>query len=160
LKNKQEIVCSFCGRDKSQAHVLIAGINGHICDQCIKQAQTIVGEEQDQKLKSNLGTPLTLPKPVEIKKLLDEYVIGQDHAKKVIAVAVYNHYKRLIHRSKSIKEKDEVELDKSNMIMVGETGTGKTFALHQVVQRMDSFLVTIEGKEGLTDLDFIGGSIQ
>jgi ATP-dependent Clp protease ATP-binding subunit ClpX len=94
LKNKQEIVCSFCGRDKSQANVLIAGINGHICDQCVEQARQIIGEEQDQKLKSSIGTPLTLPKPSEIKKFLDEYVIGQDHAKKVMAVSVYNHYKR------------------------------------------------------------------
>ena len=72
MKQKQEIVCSFCGRDKSQANVLIAGINGHICDQCVTQAQSIIGDEQDQKLKSNIGTPLTLPKPAEIKKFLDE----------------------------------------------------------------------------------------
>ena len=75
MKNKQEIVCSFCGRDKSQAVVLIAGINGHICDQCVAQAQTIIGEEQNQKVASTVGTPLTLHKPAEIKKFLDEYII-------------------------------------------------------------------------------------
>ncbi|CAN5425241.1 ATP-dependent Clp protease ATP-binding subunit ClpX [soil metagenome] len=159
MKNKQEIVCSFCGRDKSQANVLIAGINGHICDQCVAQAQTIIGEESDQKLKNNIGTPLTLPKPVEIKKLLDEYVIGQDHAKKVISVAVYNHYKRLIHRSKSIKEKDEVELDKSNMIMVGETGTGKTL-LARTIARMLKVPFCIADATVLTEAGYVGEDVE
>ncbi len=159
MKKNQEIVCSFCGRDKSQANVLIAGINGHICDQCIVQAQQIIGEEQDQKLKNSIGTPLTLPKPVEIKKFLDEYVIGQDHAKKVIAVSVYNHYKRLIHRSKSLKDKDDVELDKSNMIMVGETGTGKTL-LARTIARLLKVPFCIADATVLTEAGYVGEDVE
>jgi ATP-dependent Clp protease ATP-binding subunit ClpX len=157
VKNKQEIICSFCGRDKSQVNVLIAGINGHICDQCIVQAQQIIGEEQDQKLKSTIGTPLTLPKPIEIKKFLDEYVIGQDHAKKVMSVAVYNHYKRLIHRSKSTK--DDVELEKSNMIMVGETGTGKTL-LARTIARLLKVPFCIADATVLTEAGYVGEDVE
>ena len=150
-------MCSFCGRDKSQANVLVAGINGHICDQCIAQAQTIIGEEQDQKLKTTIGTPLTLPKPTEIKSFLDEYVIGQDHAKKVMSVAVYNHYKRLIHRSKA--GKDEVELDKSNMIMVGETGTGKTL-LARTIARLLKVPFCIADATVLTEAGYVGEDVE
>ncbi len=157
VKNKQDIVCSFCGRDKSQANVLIAGINGHICDQCVAQAQTIIGEEHDQKLKTSIGTPLTLPKPIEIKEFLDEYVIGQDHAKKVMAVAVYNHYKRLIHRSKAAK--DEVELEKSNLIMVGETGTGKTL-LARTIARLLKVPFCIADATVLTEAGYVGEDVE
>ena len=157
MKNKQEIVCSFCGRDKSQAVVLIAGINGHICDQCVAQAQTIIGEEQNQKVASTVGTPLTLHKPAEIKKFLDEYIIGQDHAKKVISVAVYNHYKRLIHRTKAIK--DDVELEKSNLIMVGETGTGKTL-LARTISKLLKVPFCIADATVLTEAGYVGEDVE
>ena len=94
--DKKEIKCSFCGRDKQDTNVLIAGITGHICDSCIAQAQNIIQEEMTQKSNVELETSLILQKPQDIKRHLDEFVIGQDEAKKVLSVAVYNHYKRLL----------------------------------------------------------------
>src|SRR5213592_1680853 len=95
MKNQKEIRCSFCGRDKSETYVLIAGITGHICDQCIQKAQNIMSDEMSSRLKNNINNQLNQLKPIEIKNFLDNYVNGQDEAKKVLSVAVYNHYKRI-----------------------------------------------------------------
>src|SRR3989344_5241021 len=122
-KEEKEIKCSFCGRTKKDTDVLIAGITGHICNHCVTQAQTIVKDEIGSKTSSTFNA-VQLLKPIEIKKHLDEYVIGQDEAKKVLSVAVYNHYKRLTYAMS--RKNDDVEIDKSNILLVGETGTGKT----------------------------------
>ena len=116
-----DAVCSFCGREKDDAEILIAGISGHICDVCVKEADTIVENESDKNVVEKLE--LELKKPVEIKAHIDDYVIGQEKAKRTLSVAVYNHYKRLLNPP---TDDCEVELDKSNVILVGETGTGKT----------------------------------
>lgn len=158
MKPGKEIKCSFCGRDKSATNVLIAGMSGHICDQCIAQAQLIVDEESSHGYKQSLGEQLQLLKPVEIKKFLDQYVIGQDEAKKVISVAVYNHYKRLMHRGKA-KSKDDVEIDKSNIIMVGETGTGKTL-LARTIARMLKVPFCIADATVLTEAGYVGEDVE
>ena len=113
--------CSFCGRGKEETLVLISGIDAFICDTCVTQAKQIIEEENFSKKKKFISAPPKFSVPYEIKAFLDEYVIGQDEAKKVLSVAVYNHYKRLNQTTK-----DDVEIEKSNIIMAGETGTGKT----------------------------------
>ncbi|MEP7265951.1 MAG: ATP-dependent Clp protease ATP-binding subunit ClpX [Bacteroidota bacterium] len=155
-KQQQEIVCSFCGRDKSSVNVLIAGIQGHICDQCVTQAQTIVDEEQDHKFRQSIGQFINVPKPGEIKTFLDEYVIGQDHAKKVMSVAVYNHYKRLIYGR---KKNEEVEIEKSNIIMVGETGTGKTL-LARTIAKLLKVPFCIADATVLTEAGYVGEDVE
>ncbi len=156
MKNPKEIKCSFCGRDKSETYVLIAGITGHICDQCIQQAQNILNDEMNSKLKTSLNSHLTLLKPVEIKKFLDQYVIGQDEAKKVLAVAVYNHYKRI---SSKIKKQDEVEIEKSNILLVGETGTGKTL-LARTIAKMLNVPFCIADATVLTEAGYVGEDVE
>ena len=119
-----EISCSFCGRKKSEVNILIAGITGHICDNCVDQAENIVREELAEQSSAKIEFNLKLEKPKQIKSFLDEYVIGQEEAKKVLSVAVYNHYKRLTQPPST--EEDPIEIEKSNIVLVGETGTGKT----------------------------------
>ncbi|MDQ3050742.1 MAG: ATP-dependent Clp protease ATP-binding subunit ClpX [Bacteroidota bacterium] len=156
LKTGKDIKCSFCGRDKSATNVLIAGMSGHICDQCITQAQQIVNEESSEKLKSSITASIQLLKPIEVKEFLDQYVIGQDEAKKVISVAVYNHYKRLIYRS---KQKEDVEIEKSNIILVGETGTGKTL-LARSIARMLKVPFCIADATVLTEAGYVGEDVE
>lgn len=156
MKNQKEIKCSFCGRDKSETYVLIAGITGHICDQCIQQAQNILNDEMNSKLKNTINSHLTLLKPMEIKKFLDQYVIGQDEAKKVLSVAVYNHYKRI---SSKIKKQDEIEIEKSNIILVGETGTGKTL-LARTIAKMLNVPFCIADATVLTEAGYVGEDVE
>lgn len=148
--------CSFCGRDKKDTNLLIAGISGHICDRCIDQAYTIVQEESGKKGNFDLNQ-LKLLKPSEIKTFLDLYVIGQDEAKKYLSVAVYNHYKRLMQTNS--KESDDVEIEKSNIILVGETGTGKTL-LARTIAKMLHVPFTIVDATVLTEAGYVGEDIE
>lgn len=152
---KENLSCSFCGRDKKDTNVLIAGINGHICDHCIRQAHGIVVEEMDMKERKELSKALRLVKPKEIKDFLDQYVIGQEDAKKVLSVAVYNHYKRLTNSNST----EEVEIEKSNIIMVGETGTGKTL-LARTIARMLNVPFTIVDATVLTEAGYVGEDVE
>ncbi|MFM9052922.1 MAG: ATP-dependent Clp protease ATP-binding subunit ClpX [Bacteroidota bacterium] len=156
MKNPKEIKCSFCGRDKSETFVLIAGITGHICDQCITQAQNILSDEMNNRVKTTINSHLTLLKPVEIKKFLDQYVIGQDDAKKVLSVAVYNHYKRI---SSKIKKQDDIEIEKSNILLVGETGTGKTL-LARTIAKMLNVPFCIADATVLTEAGYVGEDVE
>jgi ATP-dependent Clp protease ATP-binding subunit ClpX len=146
--------CSFCGRSKKDVNILIAGVSGHICDSCIDQAHQIILEEFKQKDDFDINS-IKLLKPKEINEYLDQYVIGQDEAKKVLSVAVYNHYKRLAQKD----TKDEVEIEKSNIIMVGETGTGKTL-LARTIARMLHVPFTIVDATVLTEAGYVGEDIE
>ena len=148
--------CSFCGREKRDTNMLIAGLNAHICDYCVAQAQVILEEETTAKGQKYLPD-YSLLKPVEIKKYLDQYVIGQDEAKKILAVAVYNHYKRLAHVRKA-KEED-VEIEKSNIILVGETGTGKTL-LARTIAKMLHVPFCIADATVLTEAGYVGEDVE
>ncbi len=147
--------CSFCGREKKETNLLIAGISGHICDSCIEQAHTIIEEENRGKDDFNIDQ-IKILKPVEIKNYLDQFVIGQDTAKKYLSVAVYNHYKRLLQTSKS---DDDVEIEKSNIILVGETGTGKTL-LARTIAKMLHVPFTIVDATVLTEAGYVGEDIE
>lgn len=148
--------CSFCGRDKKDTNILIAGISGHICDSCIEQAFEIIQEEKRKNHEFDVNG-INLLKPVEIKKFLDEYVIGQNEAKKYLSVAVYNHYKRLLQSTQN--DKEDVEIEKSNIILVGETGTGKTL-LARTIARMLHVPFTIVDATILTEAGYVGEDIE
>jgi ATP-dependent Clp protease ATP-binding subunit ClpX len=146
--------CSFCGRTKKEANMLVAGLEGHICDHCIEQAYSIMNEELGNKSSISLDN-ITLLKPAEIKAFLDQYVIGQEMAKKIISVAVYNHYKRLMQKP----DNEDVEIEKSNIILVGETGTGKTL-LARTVAKMLHVPFTIVDATVLTEAGYVGEDIE
>jgi ATP-dependent Clp protease ATP-binding subunit ClpX len=153
---KSTLHCSFCGRSRDEVKILIAGQDGHICENCVEHAREIIEQElmirNDQ---TNSNYKLTVRKPVEIKKFLDEYVIGQDDAKKVLAVAVYNHYKRLQHKQADT----DIEIDKSNIIMVGETGTGKTL-LAKTIARLLNVPFAIVDATVFTEAGYVGEDVE
>jgi len=146
--------CSFCGRDKKDVRILIAGMEGHICENCIEQAHAII-EEEFKKNKSFDLSGVELKKPKEIKDFLDQYVIGQDDAKKVLSVAVYNHYKRLNQHA----DDEGTEIEKSNIILVGPTGTGKTL-LAKTIAKMLHVPFTIVDATVLTEAGYVGEDIE
>ncbi len=159
-KDKDNRKCSFCGRDGKSVDMLISGINAHICDRCVDQAQIIVAEEQKLKQKNKIPS-FKLLKPAEIKTHLDKYVIGQDDAKKVLSVAVYNHYKRITGAPKNdnTKADDEVEIEKSNIVLVGETGTGKTL-MARTIAKMLHVPFCIADATVLTEAGYVGEDVE
>jgi ATP-dependent Clp protease ATP-binding subunit ClpX len=156
MSSKKNITCSFCGRSKDEVNVFIAGITGHICDLCVAQAEHIIEEEQKQHSKSDLSKQLNLMKPAEIKARLDDYIIGQEDAKRTVSVAVYNHYKRLLHPA---KENESVEIEKSNVILTGETGTGKTL-IARTIARMLDVPFCIADATVLTEAGYVGEDVE
>jgi ATP-dependent Clp protease ATP-binding subunit ClpX len=153
---KETTHCSFCGRSKKETNMLIAGLEGHICDHCVTQAYTIVNEDTITQ-KSKYTQNFKLLKPVEIKRHLDQWVIGQDEAKKILSVAVYNHYKRI--NLPPSKSKEDVEIEKSNVILVGETGTGKTL-LARTIARMLHVPFCIADATVLTEAGYVGEDVE
>jgi len=147
--------CSFCGRKKQETNLLIAGIDAHICDDCIEQAYHIVSEEHKGKQKESIEEAFELRKPKDIKAFLDEYVIGQEKTKRVLSVAVYNHYKRLLKPS----SKDEVEIQKSNVMLVGQTGTGKTLVAKTIAKLLHVPLAIVDATV-LTEAGYVGEDVE
>ncbi len=155
---KNPLHCSFCGRNRDEVKILIAGQEGHICENCVEHAREIIDQEISVRPDKNTSSfKLQVKKPTEIKTFLDEYVIGQDDAKKVLAVAVYNHYKRL--NQKQQDSSSEVEIDKSNIVMVGETGTGKTL-LAKSIARMLNVPFAIVDATVFTEAGYVGEDVE
>lgn len=152
---EQDTKCSFCGRTKTEVNVLIAGISGHICDRCIGQAKQIVHEEETSTASTEISESINLLKPHDIKTHLDEHVIGQDDAKKVLSVAVYNHYKRLTQKASD----DDVEIEKSNVVLVGETGTGKTL-LAKTIAKVLNVPFCIADATVITEAGYVGEDVE
>ncbi|MEP6947654.1 MAG: ATP-dependent Clp protease ATP-binding subunit ClpX [Ginsengibacter sp.] len=157
MAKQQSLHCSFCGRNRDEVKILIAGQEGHICENCVEHAQEIITQEifpMPEKNAQASSYKLSVKKPIELKRFLDEYVIGQDDAKKVLAVAVYNHYKRL-----NQKVDTDVEIEKSNIIMVGETGTGKTL-LAKTIARVLNVPFAIVDATVFTEAGYVGEDVE
>jgi ATP-dependent Clp protease ATP-binding subunit ClpX len=152
---KEELDCSFCGKKKADTNLLIAGIDAHICDRCIQQANGIVLEEAKQDNDNGLSSDVILKKPQEIKSFLDDYIIGQEQTKKVMSVAVYNHYKRLLQPP----NEDAIEIQKSNIIMVGQTGTGKTLMAKTIAKMLNVPLAIVDATV-LTEAGYVGEDVE
>jgi ATP-dependent Clp protease ATP-binding subunit ClpX len=151
------IRCSFCGRDKREAKMLIAGQQGHICDNCVAEAYKIVSADAESMAKENASKSLKLLKPHAIKEYLDLFIVGQDEAKKIISVAVYNHFKRVVNAKK--ENKDEIEIEKSNVIMVGETGTGKTL-IARTIAKLLNVPFCIADATVFTEAGYVGEDVE
>jgi ATP-dependent Clp protease ATP-binding subunit ClpX len=154
---KEQMRCSFCGRLKPETNILIAGIDAHICDRCVEQAYNIVLEEENTNSKHDLSEELLLKKPIEIRAFLDQYVIGQDQTKKVMSVAVYNHYKRLLQEING--EEEDIEIEKSNILMVGQTGTGKTLVAKTIARMLNVPLAIVDATV-LTEAGYVGEDVE
>ena len=154
MSETNNVVCSFCGKDKQDTNILIAGSHAHICDLCIEQAHNIVKEDSTEK--QIIDSDFLLLKPKQIKSYLDEYIIGQDEAKKVISVAVYNHYKRILYTD---KQHDDVDIDKSNIIMAGRTGTGKTL-IARTIAKLLKVPFCIADATVLTEAGYVGEDVE
>lgn len=154
--SEEQVKCSFCGRDKRETAVMIAGITGHVCDRCIQQASKIVDEEMSSRQRDNVMGNINLLKPADIKSHLDEFVIGQDEAKRSLSVAVYNHYKRI---SQNESTQDDITIEKSNMILTGQTGTGKTL-LAKTIAKVLNVPFCIADATVLTEAGYVGEDVE
>jgi len=152
---REDLECSFCGRKKPETNLLIAGLDAHICDRCIVQAHGIVVEEAKDEETGELSNELMLRKPKAIKKFLDQYVIGQEFTKKVMSVAVYNHYKRLLQPQSD----EDIEIQKSNIVMVGQTGTGKTLIAKTIAKMLNVPLAIVDATV-LTEAGYVGEDVE
>ncbi len=155
MAKEENLECSFCGRKKSETDLLIAGMDAHICDKCIEQAHGIVEEEISEASTAGLAKEIILKKPLEIKSFLDQYVIGQDETKKAMSVAVYNHYKRLTQ----VNDENEVEIEKSNIVLVGETGTGKTLIARSIAKMLNVPFSIVDATV-LTQAGYVGEDVE
>jgi ATP-dependent Clp protease ATP-binding subunit ClpX len=153
--SEKELICSFCGLSKSQTNLLVAGQDAHICDSCIEQAYGIIIEESKREDAKANDEDLKIAKPKEIKQFLDDYVIGQEQTKKIISVAVYNHYKRLFQK----KSKNDVEIEKSNVIIAGQTGTGKTLVAKTIARMLNVPLAIVDATV-LTEAGYVGEDVE
>ena len=156
MAKANQLTCSFCGRSRDEVKILIAGQQSHICENCVEHAQEIIAQEVTVKKEGDKGNfKLNVRKPIEIKKFLDEYIIGQDDAKKILSVAVYNHFKRVAQKPQA----DDVEIEKSNIIMVGETGTGKTL-LAKTIARILNVPFAIVDATVFTEAGYVGEDVE
>ena len=156
MSKTENIQCSFCGRSRDEVKILIAGQEGHICEHCIEHAHEIVDKEFHQKKEAGKAGTLKIQKPIAIKNFMDQYIIGQDEAKKILCVAVYNHFKR-INLPTTIK--DDVEIEKSNVIMIGETGTGKTL-LAKTIAKLLNVPFAIVDATVFTEAGYVGEDVE
>ena len=156
MAKANQLTCSFCGRSRDEVKILIAGQHAHICENCVEHAQEIIAQEVTVKKEGDKGNfKLNVRRPLEIKKFLDEYIIGQDDAKKILSVAVYNHFKRVAQKPQA----DDVEIEKSNIIMVGETGTGKTL-LAKTIARLLNVPFAIVDATVFTEAGYVGEDVE